>query len=182
MKRCAKCRETKPAADFYTHKVNKDGLNSYCKACQKLAKQQWRANDPDYYRRRYQENAERLREENRAQYRTRKTERDAATHRWRAKNPEKVREHKRVRNVRLRDGQRGDLTADSWQTIIDYFDARCAYCDAPLEEITQDHILPISKGGVHGYDNVVPACRSCNARKGNRSLLVFILAMSAKKG
>ena len=31
-----------------------------------------------------------------------------------------------------------------------------------------DHIVPLSKGGKHAWDNVQLACRSCNSRKGNR--------------
>jgi 5-methylcytosine-specific restriction endonuclease McrA len=40
---------------------------------------------------------------------------------------------------------------------------RCQYCGAPAENI--DHIVPRSKGGPHSWDNVVAACRRCNARK-----------------
>lgn len=40
---------------------------------------------------------------------------------------------------------------------------RCQYCGAQAENI--DHIVPRSKGGVHAWDNVVAACRRCNARK-----------------
>lgn len=40
---------------------------------------------------------------------------------------------------------------------------RCQYCGAQAEGI--DHIVPKSKGGPHAWDNVVAACRRCNARK-----------------
>ena len=40
---------------------------------------------------------------------------------------------------------------------------RCQYCDAPAENI--DHVIPRSKGGPHTWENVVAACRPCNARK-----------------
>jgi 5-methylcytosine-specific restriction endonuclease McrA len=40
---------------------------------------------------------------------------------------------------------------------------RCQYCGAQAENI--DHIVPRSKGGLHAWDNVVAACRRCNARK-----------------
>src|SRR5690606_37318735 len=32
-KRCTKCREVKPAADFWRNRATKDGLQSQCKAC-----------------------------------------------------------------------------------------------------------------------------------------------------
>ena len=39
----------------------------------------------------------------------------------------------------------------------------CQYCNAPAENI--DHVIPRSKGGPHTWENVVAACRPCNARK-----------------
>ena len=45
---------------------------------------------------------------------------------------------------------------------------RCQYCGAPAENI--DHVVPRSKGGTHAWDNVVAACRPCNARKQDRYL------------
>ncbi|OGT32838.1 MAG: hypothetical protein A2W28_11490 [Gammaproteobacteria bacterium RBG_16_51_14] len=46
----------------------------------------------------------------------------------------------------------------------------CMYCGGSFHEtnLTRDHVLPISKGGVDRWSNVVTACRACNTRKGNR--------------
>lgn len=43
----------------------------------------------------------------------------------------------------------------------------CQYCGAKAENV--DHIVPRSRGGAHTWDNVVAACRPCNARKENRT-------------
>jgi 5-methylcytosine-specific restriction endonuclease McrA len=45
---------------------------------------------------------------------------------------------------------------------------RCQYCGAAAENI--DHVVPRSRGGTHSWDNVVAACRPCNARKEDRLL------------
>ncbi len=45
---------------------------------------------------------------------------------------------------------------------------RCQYCGSAAENI--DHVIPRSKGGTHTWDNVVAACRPCNARKEDRLL------------
>ncbi len=43
---------------------------------------------------------------------------------------------------------------------------RCQYCGAVAENI--DHVIPKSRGGRNSWDNVVAACRICNAVKGSR--------------
>jgi 5-methylcytosine-specific restriction endonuclease McrA len=44
---------------------------------------------------------------------------------------------------------------------------RCQYCGAAAENI--DHVVPKSRGGPHTWENVVASCRSCNARKEDRT-------------
>lgn len=36
--------------------------------------------------------------------------------------------------------------------------------------LTMDHVIPLSRGGDHSIDNIVPSCFSCNASKGNKLL------------
>ncbi len=43
----------------------------------------------------------------------------------------------------------------------------CQYCGA-REELTFDHVIPRSKGGLTTWDNVVAACSPCNLRKGDQ--------------
>ncbi len=43
----------------------------------------------------------------------------------------------------------------------------CQYCLA-REDLTFDHVIPRSKGGMTTWDNVVAACSPCNLRKGDR--------------
>lgn len=45
---------------------------------------------------------------------------------------------------------------------------RCQYCGGRAESI--DHVVPRSRGGEHVWENVVAACRSCNATKRDRLL------------
>lgn len=44
---------------------------------------------------------------------------------------------------------------------------RCHYCNGsfPPDELTMDHIVPITRGGKASRNNVVPACKECNNRK-----------------
>ncbi len=45
----------------------------------------------------------------------------------------------------------------------------CQYCGSK-GDLTFDHVLPRSKGGVTSWDNVVAACAPCNLRKANKPL------------
>jgi len=48
-------------------------------------------------------------------------------------------------------------------------DHRCQYCGTRGSDLTLDHVVPRSKGGPTSWENVVACCRSCNARKRDRT-------------
>ena len=48
----------------------------------------------------------------------------------------------------------------------------CVYCGKPAD--TFDHVIPKRRGGTDDPSNLVPACRSCNASKGSRTLSEWI--------
>jgi hypothetical protein len=62
-----------------------------------------------------------------------------------------------------------DLTDQQWDALKAAWGG-CAYCGAPEESLQRDCVLPISRGGRYTLDNVVPACRSCNASKCNHEV------------
>ena len=47
----------------------------------------------------------------------------------------------------------------------------CQYCGQrmPKTELTLDHVVPRSRGGIDSWDNLVLACMPCNVRKGSRT-------------
>jgi 5-methylcytosine-specific restriction endonuclease McrA len=61
------------------------------------------------------------------------------------------------------------LTSTEWLAILAEYDGHCAYCDKEAK-LTLDHVIPLSKGGTHSKENVVPACAHCNSSKGNKTL------------
>jgi len=45
----------------------------------------------------------------------------------------------------------------------------CQYCGSHTHELTIDHIIPKSKGGIDSWDNLVSACKKCNNKKGDKT-------------
>jgi hypothetical protein len=59
----------------------------------------------------------------------------------------------------------------SWPPLSD----PCAYCGGQSE--THDHITAFGEGGVNTWHNLAAACKSCNTRKGRRSVLAFLVGL-----
>lgn len=49
----------------------------------------------------------------------------------------------------------------------------CPYCPS-TDNLSIDHIVPLSRGGTHTEDNVELVCLECNIRKGNKTKEEFI--------
>lgn len=68
---------------------------------------------------------------------------------------------------RRRARKNGTVRAQEWRDKRKFYGGLCAYClSAP--GVTMDHVVPLAKGGPHHIDNIVPACDSCNKRKGTQ--------------
>lgn len=55
------------------------------------------------------------------------------------------------------------------QNIFKRDNGCCQYCGID-RDLTLDHLVPRSKGGKSTWNNLVTACKACNAKKGNYSL------------
>lgn len=49
------------------------------------------------------------------------------------------------------------------------YESRCFWCGKllPIEQLTLDHLLPISRGGSNNLENLRLACLPCNQGRGN---------------
>lgn len=80
----------------------------------------------------------------------------------------KLREQKR----RAREANAaGHCTPEQLQARFDYHGNRCVYCGSE-ENLTLEHMVPLSKGGTNWPANLAPACESCNCSKGARKTFV----------
>jgi hypothetical protein len=83
------------------------------------------------------------------------------------RHPETRREGSRRRRARVR-GQ--FVETIDMRVLFERDGGRCGICGKKVEKAVAsvDHILPISKGGLHSYANVRLAHQLCNYRRGNR--------------
>lgn len=52
------------------------------------------------------------------------------------------------------------------QNVFKRDNFECQYCSTK-KELTLDHVIPSSRGGMHAWVNLVTACKRCNAKKGD---------------
>lgn len=163
---CAKCEEHLPVDRFWVKGNGK--LLSYCKDCNAAAAKAWRQDHPEPARHR----AKRWREANpeRAKENSRKVwDRLRLTSGWESRAASRARSHA---------APVVSFTRKEWDSLLSDFGGRCAYCDRMVPNLTIDHMLPLRRGGEHSITNIVPACRSCNSRKGKLTPLEYL----AKRG
>lgn len=83
------------------------------------------------------------------------------------------------RDARLSVARQGMIRADFRERdeyrIVILADP-CVWCGNPAE--TVDHIQPVARGGSDRWDNLAPACLSCNCAKNARSLLENMMRLA----
>jgi len=120
----------------------------------------------------YLENRDRKLAQSRETYLRNKSHIRARQSEWDKNNRESKRSSWKKWNAAKRGGT-GSFSSDDWQETLSVFCFKCAYCGNE-ENLTQDHVVPLSKGGTHEKSNVVPACKSCNSRKGDKTISGWI--------
>jgi hypothetical protein len=128
-----------------------------------------------------QENPEKFREKDR-QYRLRKPEIGRERRRrWGEQNPERVLELARQRRVRKKNAE-GQHTADEIQQLYVMQRGLCCFCSKPVgdkrdgikrshfENYTEEHILPLDRGGSNWISNMVLTCWNCNCSRQDKLL------------
>lgn len=66
----------------------------------------------------------------------------------------------------------GEFSQDEWRALKARCHYTCLCCGRREPEIvlTADHVVPLSCGGANDIMNIQPLCKSCNSRKGARTI------------
>ena len=154
---CKVCKQELPATSeyFYTHKSYKLGLRLICKTCQRTQCKDYRKN-----------NVDKIRAYKKKYYQGKQHNSNEYTVRYRRDNAEKFQRYAQKHEARKRMLPM-DYTAKQWEETKTYFNNKCAYCGEE-KILTQEHVVPLSKGGEYTVNNIIPACGNCNSSKKNQ--------------
>ena len=99
----------------------------------------------------------------------------AGNKRFRESHRRERAEAERTRRAQKKNGMIGDLTLAQVEAVFLEYGGRCVYCGALAT--TQDHDMPLARGGRHSRLNIVPACVACNSGKRARTGSEWVLVM-----
>ena len=99
--------------------------------------------------------------------------------RYKKLNPEKNLAHVELRRARKQAADTRVITDRDWGRLVARHNHRCAYC-GERRKLTQDHVIPLVRGGRHAIGNLLPACGPCNSSKGTK-LLVEWRSMTSRQ-
>lgn len=87
----------------------------------------------------------------------------------RSKNPDYITWIKGLHERRKRIAE-GFHTFGEWENLKIQYGFTCPKClrKEPEIKLTQDHIIPVSKGGSDFIENIQPLCGYCNSVKHNK--------------
>ena len=175
--RAKELRKLHPEKDRKSNKkwrtANKEKVRVNLKAW-RTANQKWledyrashREKMQDYQANYYQDNKEEAKKRAAKQRIAHPERQPAYDKRYRKKHPEKIRAKTARRRASKNGATINDLSAEQWEEIKKIYGNRCVYCWRKMKRLSQDHVIPLSKGGDHTASNIVSACRSCNSKKG----------------
>lgn len=146
--------------------------NGKCRECNRTRVKKWQRDNADKHRRKgrkwYEANTNQERERKQRWHVANPDIHRERIQSWRKNNPEKVSSQQHRRRTR-KTGAGGSYTAEEFKALCEQYDNRCLAC-GEKKKLEFDHVIPVSKGGSSDISNGQPLCRSCNSKKGTKTI------------
>ena len=171
-KKCSRCGEVKPISEFYKRKDRLSGYLSICKPCRLPLAKKWhllnKEKTTEAFRKYRAEHIDKRHEQSKAWNRTHSKSHSESNAKYSASHPEVARQITQNRRAREMAAV-GVIKKEEWIALLEKYDGKCLCCGSK-NKIAMDHIVPLIAGGSHTIGNVQPLCRSCNSRKGVKTI------------
>ena len=169
---CSECEKRLPINDFHKDKNATDGFRSKCKTCRLIKVKEW-----------YDENPKLRRENQKNRYHS-DVELSRANDALRYVRDREKRILLATEHSHRRRGRKVQTVVEkgiSKKSLKKKFGTKCYYCEKEMDfnvaegrkfnrdMATIEHLIPLSKGGEHTFENTVLACRFCNLKKNAKS-------------
>ena len=150
--------------------------------CKRCYKRDWRVKNPErskaYYRGYYRRNKKKEIDRSLIYYEEHREESLAKNREWHKNNRDRVNDRRRkwyrdnrAKRIERVMRRRALKYSTATEPLVDFIaqlvqkGEMCIYCGSTTKPLEVDHIIALSKGGLHIKDNLVAACRNCNASK-----------------
>lgn len=156
------------------HAANKERLNQQSREWNQNNKEKRTEYNRNYWRQVRSLNKEQENERARERYNANREEIRKRINAYRKADKQKESLRRRIDNHRRRIRKlqaEGKHTTTDIQSQYNRQRGKCYYCGIKVGDTYDvDHIIPLSRGGTNWPDNIVIACPTCNASKGNKLL------------
>jgi len=170
--KCKKCSDKESKIYILKHKKE-------VKKHQKRYRKEHSEELQEYMKRYYIENNIDLKERNKKYYLKNRRRCLKLLKEWNKKHPGYCKNWNRVNKDRKnfltrqrhykKYNAKGNHTFEEWLNLCKQYNHKCLRCRRK-KKLTEDHIIPLSKGGSNFISNIQPLCSSCNSSKGTQTV------------
>jgi 5-methylcytosine-specific restriction endonuclease McrA len=143
-KACSRCKQVANVSQFNKDKSSATGYQDRCRACEKVVRRNY--------------------------YLTHKETEIKRVSNWHKSTEQGKQRRKRARLNRQALVRNAESKFITRKDFLGLASSPCFYCGS-TNNLTLDHVIPLSRGGRHSIGNLVSACNLCNATKNTRLIV-----------